>query len=61
MGFHNIQSNVMLINIHDEIKIFKINKRKDIVNFIGKFKGQVDKQDNTIVKTLKLLKKKKFI
>ena len=60
-GFHNIQSNVMLINIHDEIKIFKINKRKDIVNFIGKFKGQVDKQDNTIVKTLKLLKKKKFI
>ena len=60
-GLHNIQSNVMLINIHDEIKIFKINKRKDIVNFIGKFKGQVDKQDNTIFKTLKLLKKKKFI
>ena len=36
-GFHNIQSYFCLINLNDKIKIKKINKKKDIINFKGTF------------------------
>ena len=58
---HNIQSLVFLINLNDEIFIKKISGSKDIVKFTGKFKKNIKKNDNSIIKSLLLLKRKKFI
>jgi 4-diphosphocytidyl-2-C-methyl-D-erythritol kinase len=60
-NLHNIQSNTVLINLYDEIKIQKINKNKDQVNFIGRFKKDIYKKDNSIIKALDLLRKNKLI
>ena len=37
-GLHNIQSSVMLLDLHDNIILKKINKNKDVIKFIGQFK-----------------------
>ena len=57
-GMHNIETNSVLINLFDEIKITKSNE--DTVLFKGKFKNKIHQKKNTIIKTLNLLKKKKY-
>ena len=60
-GLHNIQSSVMLLDLHDEINIKKINRNKDNIEFIGKFKKNINKTTNTISKSLSLLRKHNLI
>ena len=54
-NLHNIQSVVMLLDLHDTIKI-KFS-RKDIIKFTGKFRSNVNKSNNSITKSLSLLRK----
>ncbi len=60
-GLHDLQSHFCLIDIFDEIKIKKSKKLKDEVKFFGKYTKNIDKNDNTIIKTLKFLRKEKLI
>lgn len=58
---HDIQSNILLINLFDEIKIKKINNNKDKIFFTGPFSEDVNNNKNSISETLKLLRLKKKI
>jgi len=60
-GMHNIQSHYCLINLHDTIKIKKHNLLKDKIIFTGKFSKGIKKNDNTIIKTLRILRKNKIL
>ena len=40
---HNIQSLVYLLNLHDEIKIKRVYKKNDVINFFGDFAKHVKK------------------
>ncbi len=60
-GLHNIQSNVTQINLFDQIKIKKLKGNKDKITFTGKFKKDVNKSNNTIIKTLNLLRSQSLI
>ena len=53
---HNIQSNTVLVNLYDQIEIKKINEKKDKINFTGRFKENVKKKNNSIIKSLNLLR-----
>ena len=53
---HNIQSLIFIINLHDEIKIKRINGTKDIIKFSGIFAKHVKKKDNSILKSFSLLR-----
>ena len=44
-GLHNVQSSVMLLDLHDKISLKKINKNKDNIEFTGQFKKK-NKQKN---------------
>ena len=58
---HDIQSYFCLINLFDQIKIKKIKGRSDIVEFKGKFSKYIKKKDNSIIDTLKILRKNNLI
>ena len=58
---HDIQSYFCLINLFDQIKIKKIKGRRDIVKFKGKFSKYIKKKDNSIIDTLKILRKSNLI
>ena len=60
-GLHNIQSSVMLLDLHDNISLKKINTNKDNIKFIGQFKKNINKSKNTITKSLSLLRKHNLI
>ena len=60
-GLHDIESNTFLIDLHDTIKIAKINKKGDEVIFIGRFKKLVNKFKNSIFDTLSLLRANQLI
>ena len=60
-GLHEIQSLFCLINLSDKIKIYKINKKKDQIRFMGAFVKHIKKSDNSIDKLLKLLRRLKLI
>jgi len=60
-GFHDIQSNVFLLNIFDEIKIEKNKENKDNITFRGKFKKFVNKTNNSIINILKILRSNELI
>ena len=60
-GLHNIQSSVMLLDLHDQISLKKINKNKDNIKFIGRFKKNININTNTISKSLFLLRKHNLI
>ena len=60
-GLHDIQSNVFLINLYDTIKIFKTKAKKDTVIFKGPFNKLVNRRNNSILKTLKILRLYKII
>ena len=59
-NFHNIQTLSFLVNHHDEISIIK-TKNKDKINFFGKFNKSVKKNDNSLSKTLKILRNNKLL
>ena len=54
---HEIQTIYCLTSLSDKIKIKKINKKKDIVKFVGPFARYVNHKDNSILKILKVLRK----
>ena len=64
--FHKIQSIITFANLFDFIKIKEINSNYDEIKISGKFKYGISQRNNTITKTLKVLrsynylKKKKF-
>ena len=58
---HDIQSFFCLINLYDEIRIKKIKSQKDIVKFKGKFAKYIKKERNSIIDSLKLLRKRNLI
>ncbi|RPG19141.1 MAG: hypothetical protein CBC84_000710 [Pelagibacteraceae bacterium TMED124] len=58
---HNIQSLIFLTSLHDEILIKKIKKNKDIVKFTGRFSNNIMRVNNTVSKSMYLLRKKKLI
>ena len=60
-GLHDIQSSVLLVDLHDNISIKTTNKKKDNIKFIGQFKKNINKEKNTITKSLSLLRKHNLI
>ncbi len=58
-GMHNIETNSVLVDLYDGIDITK-SKKNEII-FKGKFKKNINIKNNTIIETLRLLKKFKFI
>ncbi len=58
---HNIQSLIFFINLYDQIQIKKINSSKDKIKFFGKFSNYVNKKNNSITKSLSLLRTRRFI
>ena len=60
-GLHQIQSLYCLINLFDEIKIFKINQNKDKIVFIGPHSKLLKNKNNSVQSLLKKLRKLKLI
>ena len=56
-GLHNIQSSVMLLDLHDQISIKNISKNKDEIKFIGEFKKKISNKNNSIVKSMNILRR----
>ena len=56
-SLHQIQSYFCLINLHDKIRINKINSQKDTIRFKGKFSKYINSKNNSVIDTLKILKK----
>ena len=60
-GLHEIQSLYCLINLFDLIKINKIKKNKDKINFKGPFKRLINNNNNSVLKLLNELRNLKLI
>ena len=60
-NLHQIQSYYCLVNVFDTIKIKKINGKKDIIKFKGRFSKNVNNKNNSVKKTIKILRKAKLI
>lgn len=60
-GFHNIQANNMLLELHDNISIKPISRNKDDIVFKGKFTRHINKNKNSIIDTMNLLRKYRLI
>ena len=60
-GLHKIQSIVTFVNLFDIIKIKEINSAQDQIKFYGKFKHNINLKNNTISKTLDLLRKNNYL
>jgi 4-diphosphocytidyl-2-C-methyl-D-erythritol kinase len=56
-GLHDIQSSTMLLDLHDLISVKNTNKKKDEINFIGQFKNNINNKNNSITKSLRILRK----
>ena len=59
-SLHKIESIITFVNLYDEILIKKINLKKHIISFSGKFSKNIGK-NNTIFKLLRILEKKKLL
>ena len=59
-GLHQIESIIGFVSLHDVILIKKINSKKHIISFNGKYSKNIYKI-NTISKLLKILEKKKLL
>ena len=55
-GFHRIQSIITFANLFDLIKIKEIKSNYDKIKFYGPFKNGISIKNNTITKTLKILR-----
>jgi len=60
-GLHDIQSSVMLLNLHDQISIKNTNTKQDEIKFIGRFKKNINSKNNSITKSLYILRRLKLI
>ena len=60
-NLHDIRNLYALIDLFDNIYISKIKSKNDEIIFKGKFSKYINKKDNSIKKTLILLRKKKII
>ncbi len=60
-NLHNIQSIFCILNLFDSVNIKKISGQKDIIKFKGKFSNLINNSNNSISKTLEILRKKKLI
>ena len=60
-GYHNISSLITFCDMHDVIKIRKIQGVKDKIFFSGKFKQGINKKYNTVNKVLSLLRKENLL
>ena len=58
---HNIQTASVLVDLCDEISIKRVNATKDKIIFKGKFRNYIDKKNNSIMKTIRILREKKII
>ena len=60
-GYHNIMSLITFCDLHDLISISKIRSLDDKISFSGKFKKGIDKENNTVVQILNLLRRTKLL
>ncbi len=60
-GYHNIMSLITFCDLHDLISISKIRSLDDKISFSGKFKKGIDKEKNTVVQILNLLRRTKLL
>ena len=60
-GYHKIMSLMTFCDLYDVVSININNQTKDEVSFSGKFKRGIKKNSNTIIKTLNLLRHRKFL
>ena len=60
-GLHNIQSNSILIDLHDQIYLKTNKKNKDKIIFSGPFSKAVNNDSNSILNTLEILRVSKKI
>ena len=60
-GLHDIQSNTMLLNLHDIVKVNRTKRKKDVIFFKGKFKKLVNKSKNSVSDTMYLLRRNGLI
>ena len=60
-GLHNIQSSIMLLDLHDQISVKKTNTKKDIIKFIGHFRKNINNNKNSVTKSLSFLRQNNFI
>ena len=56
-GLNDIQYRVMLLEVYDKIKIKITNKKMDDIRFIGQFKNNINRKNNSITKSLNTLRK----
>ena len=54
---HDLQSSVMLLDLYDEINIIKIISKQDKIQFIGQFKKNISIKNNSITRSLVILRK----
>jgi 4-diphosphocytidyl-2-C-methyl-D-erythritol kinase len=60
-GLHKIQSIVTFINLFDIIKIKETRAKNDQIKFYGKFRHKINLRNNTISKTLNILRKNNYL
>ncbi len=60
-GFHKIQSIITFANLFDLIKIKEIKSNYDKIKFSGPFKNGINRKNNTITKTLKILRNYNYL
>ena len=60
-GLHKIQSIVTFVNLFDIIKIKEIDSEQDQIKFHGQFKHNINLKNNTILKTLDLLRRNNYL
>ena len=58
-NFHKIQSIISFLELHDDIYLKPINKKKHIVKFNGEFSKNIKK--NTVLKLLDILDNKNLL
>ena len=58
---HRIQSIITFVDLFDIIKIKEINSKKDKVKLSGKFNHKISQINNTITKTLKILRNYNYL
>ena len=60
-GLHNIQSSIMLLDLHDKISVKKTNTKKNTIKFIGHFRKNINNNKNSVTKSLSFLRQNNFI
>jgi len=60
-GLHEIQTHFRLLDLFDEIKIEKSGGLKDEIKFSGNYSKNINKRDNSITQTLRLLRKNRLV